>query len=420
MLLEAGPAASGPGDRQDLMRVLMISFDPSIVGDRSGPGDTQERHVKYAAALRRHCPGGRIDVIVKAPRSWSVEPVEVGEGLVVYPVPCTRPGFLAGALRMSQTLVGHARFDIVTTQTPFDDGLAGVWLKRRHGLALNVQMRSSFLDSPNWMRQRPFLYRGFNLIGKWVATRSDTIRVVSRAEGQRLEQRFPHLTRKLVYLHPMVDRATFEAAIRPEELVAADAVLRRRGLERAPFLLFVGRLSGEKNVATILRAFALASEQVADAALVLAGDGPLRPGLERRARALGIGRRVVWLGSVPSSALRPWFASASGVLLPSAYEGFPRVIVESYLMNTPVIVTPFVSARELVRDGETGFIAPDFDNPAWLGDRMVHLVRRPDEARAMGRRGKVHIQSYLVPEGEYLDRLVGIWRDTVARARREG
>jgi glycosyltransferase involved in cell wall biosynthesis len=398
----------------------MIGLDPTILGRGTGPGDTRERHVKYAAALRRHVPGGRLDVIVRVPRSWSGGATEIADGLVVHPVPCARAGFAPGALRACAMLTARDRPDVVTTQTPFDDGLVGAWLKRRCRAALNVQMHSSFLDSPQWMRHRPLVYRAFNRLGKWVAGQADTIRVVSRGEQRRLEQCLPWLKQKLVFLHELVDRATFEAPMRPEEQSAAELVLRTHGLAGFPLLLFVGRLSWEKNVAMLLEAFARAAGRVPGSALIVAGDGPLRASLERRAGALGLARRVVWLGVVPLPALRPWFAAAAGLLLPSAYEGFRKVVVESYLMGTPAIVTPFVSAAELVCDGETGFVAPDFHGVPWLGERMAYLLGHPEEARAMGQRGRTHVQSYLLPEREYMDRLVGIWQDTLARARREG
>jgi glycosyltransferase involved in cell wall biosynthesis len=394
----------------------MISLDPTILG-QSGPGDARERHVKYAAALRRHAPDGRLDVVVRAPRSWRGASAGRADGLAVCAVPCARAGFPLGALRACARLTARDRPDVVTTQTPFDDGLVGVWLKRRRGAALNVQMHSSFLDSPGWMRHRPLVYRVLNRLGKWVARQADTIRVVSRGEQQRLEQCLPHLGQKLVFLHELVDRATFEAPVRPEERAAVDSVLRAHGLGGAPLVLFVGRLSWEKNVALILDAFALAARHPPEGALIVAGDGPLRASLERRAGALGLARRIVWLGVVPLPALRPWFATAAGLLLPSAYEGFGKVVVEASLMGTPAIVAPFVSARELVRDGETGFVAPSFHSVAWLGERIAHVLRHPEEARTMGRRARIHMQSYLLPEREYLDGLIGVWRDTLARAR---
>src|SRR5436309_2454152 len=124
-----------------------------------------------------------------------------------------------------------------------DDGLVGVWLKRRHGVSLNVQMQSSFLDQPEWIRQRPVVYRTFNALGKWVARRADTVRVVCQGEKARLERRFPLLQRSLVCLHPLVNRVVFEEPVRDDEMEPMRAVLGRRGLPAAPYVLFVGRLS---------------------------------------------------------------------------------------------------------------------------------------------------------------------------------
>ena len=156
----------------------MISSDWTIAVRDPEAGDTLERHVRYARALRRRFPDARIDVVVKAPRSWSPQMREIAEALHVHPVPCARAAFAARALRVSTALAGRERLDVVTTQTPFDDGLVGVWLKRRHGVTLNVQMQSSFLDQPEWIRQRPVVYRLLNALGKWVAQRADTVRVV--------------------------------------------------------------------------------------------------------------------------------------------------------------------------------------------------------------------------------------------------
>ena len=132
------------------------------------------------------------------------------------------------------------------------------------------------------------------------------------------------------------------------------AVLGRRGLPAAPYILFVGRLSREKNLPLLLQAFALAIRDVRDGVLVVVGDGPLRGRLENVARTLGIGERVVWAGAVPLRSLRGWYAASAGVVIPSLQEGFAKVVAESCLMERPVIATPFVSARELLSDGVTG------------------------------------------------------------------
>lgn len=400
------------------MRLVMIGFDHTMLAE--GPakaGDTRERHIKYGQALRSRYPDGNIDVILPVPPSWSPQQVEIGGGLIVHPVPSRRSSFAMRAIVTLHELFRQQSFDLVTTTTPFDDGFVGVWAKWKYGVPLNVQMRSSFLDLPYWISERPFLYRAFNLLGKWVAHRADTIRVVSHGEKQRLEQRFHGLSGKIAFLHPLVNTRIFDQPIGNEELRQVRVTLSGRGIDGDPFLLFVGRFVIQKNLPTLLKAFALVNERMPKSLLVMAGDGPLRVGLTRIAKRLNIENRIVWLGNLPLQSLRAWYAAAEATVLPSFHEGFGKVIVESYLMGTPVIATPFVSAHELIRDGETGFITPEFANQRWLADRALDLLSNPEQAKEMGQRGREHVRNYLKPENQYLDQLINIWRETAERGR---
>lgn len=400
------------------MKVLMIGFDHTMLAEcTSKSGDTKERHIKYAKALRQYYPSGHICVILKVPPSWSSRPRELNEGLVVYPLPCRRLEFPLKALRTLRRIAEKERFDVVTTQTPFDDGFVGVWMKRNFGISLNVQMRSSFLDMPYWIRERPIIYRAFNLLGKWVAHRADTIRVVSYGEKQRLEQKFPRLNGKIVCLHPLVNTQIFGQPITDDELGQVQAMLKQQQLDGVPLILFVGRLSIEKNLLTLLRAFALVNMGMHVGALVIAGDGPLKPKLSQVAKRLGIEDRIVWLRNLPLRSLRGWYAAARTTVLPSFHEGLPKVIVESYLMGTPAVVTPFVSAPELVQDGKTGFITSSFTDPEELADKMVSLLSSPELAKNMGEMGRQHVLSYLLSEDLYMQRLIQIWEQTALKGR---
>ena len=399
------------------MRILMISFDKTILTEGPAkPGDAQERHIKYAQALRQRYSDGHITVILRVPPSWLSQPVELAEGLKAYPVPCQRWAFLVKAIPVLKRLAKRERFHIVTTQSPFDDGFIGVWLKRSFGIPLNVQMRSSFLDLSYWIQERPILYRIANKLGKWVAHQADTIRVVSYGEKERLENQFPKLKGKVICLHPLANMQTFGEPVTDGELHQVQEVLKARALNNTPFLLFVGRFAAQKNLPTLLEAFALVTKRMPTAILVMVGDGPLENELKRLVMQLKIGRHVVWLGNLSLRSLRAWYAAARATVLPSYHEGFGKVIVESYLIGTPVIATPFVSAKELICNGQMGFVVPDFTNYAWLADRMVSLLTHPELAKEMGRKGKEHIQSYLLPESEYLERLVDIWRQTAYMA----
>lgn len=116
-------------------------------------------------------------------------------------------------------------------------------------------------------------------------------------------------------------------------------------------LLFVGRLSEEKCVSTILDAVAKCK---AGWKLKIIGEGELRPSLVAQAEQLGITDRVSFLGWKSN----PWeFAEgASALVLASEYEAFPLVAIEAMACGLPVFSTPVDGMIELIKPGENGFL----------------------------------------------------------------
>ena len=160
-------------------------------------------------------------------------------------------------------------------------------------------------------------------------------------------------------LHDRFDVPGERIAVIPNAVTLAppaprDAALRARVLlgQRAPLVLTVARLDAQKGVAYLLDAAA----EVPDAIFVIAGEGPERATLEARASALGIAHRVRFLGhrrDVP-----PLLAIADLFVLPSLWEGLPLSVLEAMAAGVPVVATRIGGTDELVRDGETGTLAP--------------------------------------------------------------
>ena len=166
-------------------------------------------------------------------------------------------------------------------------------------------------------------------------------------------------------LHDRFDVPGERIAVIPNAVTLAppaprDAALRARVLlgQRAPLVLTVARLDAQKGVAYLLDAAA----EVPDAIFVIAGEGPERATLEARASALGIAHRVRFLGhrrDVP-----PLLAIADLFVLPSLWEGLPLSVLEAMAAGVPVVATRIGGTDELVRDGETGTLAPPENGPA--------------------------------------------------------
>jgi len=154
-------------------------------------------------------------------------------------------------------------------------------------------------------------------------------------------------------------------------------------------LLFVGRLSIEKGVATLAEAMALLS----DARLRVAGDGPEAGLLDGMAS-------VAKLGSLPGEAVRQEMSRAAALVVPSiCYENFPRTLVEAFACGLPVIASRIGALAELVRDGETGLLFEP-GNPRDLADRMAWALAHPELMAAMGRNARAQYETEFLGRGE--------------------
>lgn len=127
---------------------------------------------------------------------------------------------------------------------------------------------------------------------------------------------------------------------------------KRRVGAGSPFL-YVGRLTSEKGVDTLLRSWG-------EAPLEIVGDGEERKNLERQAPP-----SVRFLGAVPAERVPELMAQARGLLIPSRSEGLPRVVVEAFAAGVPVIASRVGGLPELVDDGVNGLLVDVDDVDGW-------------------------------------------------------
>jgi glycosyltransferase involved in cell wall biosynthesis len=142
---------------------------------------------------------------------------------------------------------------------------------------------------------------------------------------------------------------------------------------------FAGRLVPEKGADVLLDALAQLPAALGPVRARIVGDGPERPRLEARARELGLGARVEFLGHVARDEVQRRLAPAAVQVVPSRWaEPFGLVTIEAMARGTPVVASATGAAPELVRDGETGFLVAPGDAAA-LARCLAGLL--PDPAR---------------------------------------
>jgi glycosyltransferase involved in cell wall biosynthesis len=148
------------------------------------------------------------------------------------------------------------------------------------------------------------------------------------------------------------------------------------------FMLFVGRLSDEKGIETMIQAW----EQIhCDIPLVVAGQGPASPVVSSAAERL---EGVTWLGPQTIDSIYDLMGRAVAVLFPSEwYETFGRVVIEAYARSTPVIASNLGAISELVDPGTTGLLFEPRD-PSSLAAAARKMWSRPEASRRMGENGR--------------------------------
>jgi 1,2-diacylglycerol 3-alpha-glucosyltransferase len=163
-------------------------------------------------------------------------------------------------------------------------------------------------------------------------------------------------------------------------------------------LLFVGRLSPEKNLALLIRAFATFTAQFPFAELWLAGAGPQRQALEKLTTSAGVARQVTFLGHMGSADLAERYRAADAFVLPSLFETQGMVCIEAMQFGKPLVVSDgIVSCRELVDEGGNGLLF-DHRNENDLVRALSELARDPDRRAAMAARSLAKAAAFSLPD----------------------
>jgi len=176
-----------------------------------------------------------------------------------------------------------------------------------------------------------------------------------------------------------------------------------------PLAVHVSNFRKVKRVPWLVEAFARASEGTR-AELVLVGDGPDRAESEARARSLGLGKRVRFLGE--RDALPELLAPADIFLLTSSEESFGLSALEALSCGVPVVATAVGGVPEVLRDGETGLLSPADDQERFAA-RVRELLLDRERSRAMGVAARADVVARF-SQDPIVDRYEAVYRRVLA------
>ncbi|MEK6797009.1 MAG: N-acetyl-alpha-D-glucosaminyl L-malate synthase BshA [Spirochaetota bacterium] len=233
-------------------------------------------------------------------------------------------------------------------------------------------------------------------ITKYSMEQSDALTAVSDYLSARTKEIFG-ITKNIRVIKNFVDVAVFS-----RDAFAGSSVVRHGS---SPVLLHVSNFRPVKDIAVLIKAFARVRKR-ADAHLVLAGDGPERPAMEKLVRSLSLSQNVTFLGA--TDALPAIMASSDIFLLSSTLESFGLAALEAMAMGVPVVSTDCGGIREVVADGVTGRIVPVGDHEG-MANAVCGLI---DDVPLRKRMGDASYQR--VRDEFTIERIVPRYRDVYA------
>ncbi len=243
---------------------------------------------------------------------------------------------------------------------------------------------------------RDYVVRYANLCDL-VITPTEPIKEYLRSEG---------VTAPMEAVPTGIDFSRFEK-VKAEQV---EELREKYGLDRFDkVLLYVGRISREKNVYLALSALQKLTERGRNYCLLFVGDGPEISGLSRQAEEWGISDRVIWGGFLDQDSLAGAYFAGDVFLFPSLSDTQGIVLYEAEAAGLPIIATDSMASRAELRQGKNGLFSQN--DPADFADKIEEVLRSPENYTGDFDTGAFSAEGL----GKTYDRL---YRDVHARGRR--
>jgi len=385
------------------MKALLVTreYPPHIYGGAGVVADQLSRALARRMAVEVRCFGPR-------------EPRSDGIALRGY-TPWERMGGKDGprfvpALETLSIGLAMARdevdADVVHAHTWYAD-MGALWISTLYRIPLVVTLHSMEPLRPWKADQLGSGYLVSSWIEKTAVESAHRVIAVSHKMREDILEYFKADPARVVVIHNGIDPDQFR---RTTDRDALD----RLGV-RAPYVLFVGRITDQKGIFHLLEA---APALPAGVQVVLCASAPDTPEIEERLRRAVAGQpNVKWINEmVPVPVVTQLYSHAAVFCCPSVYEPFGLINLEAMACETPVVASGVGGILEVVEDGKTGLLVPPAQ-PAALAEALTRVLGNPDRARDMGKAGRRRVEEKFA-WASVAERTEQVYADAIAEFKR--
>ncbi len=361
--------SGGAGALHDQLKLNLVHFTDTFY-EVNGVGLTLRRQVEAAVSANKKYTLVTCDETAQPLRPGVHNFVPIGVfNLPEYPEQkLVHPPFLEILNYCHENNFTH-----IKAATPGPMGLAALGVARLLGLPIWGTYHTALPQYAQYLTGDPAMEELLWKYIIWFYNQMDLVFVPSGSTAEELAQKGIEPQKLRIYPQG-VDVELFHPSKR-------NGVLEKRyqvkdGLK----LLYVGRVSKEKNLQLLGKAFKSLVRSHPDLKLFIVGDGPYQEEMRREMA----GTPCIFTGYLAGERLAEVYASCDLFVFPSTTDTFGNVVLEAQASGLPVIVTDAGGPRENVIDGETGAIVPG-DDEEGLRQAIDRLLVRPRRLKEMGR-----------------------------------
>lgn len=301
---------------------------------------------------------------------------------------------IAATAKRLDDLVTQWRPDVVHVHSPVLNALPALRVARRHGIPVVYEVRALWEDAAvdhGTTREGSLRYRASRALESWALRRADHVTTI--CEGLRGEIVARGVASARVTVIPnAVDPGEFTFGALPEE-----ALRTKLGLAGRRVVGFAGSFYGYEGLDLLVEAFAKLAGQRPALALMLVGGGPQEDALRRQVAALGLDSRVIFTGRVPHGEVQRYYELIDVLAYPRRSMRLTELVtplkpLEAMAQGRMFVASDVGGHRELVRDGETGFLFKAGDVHA-LAARIAAVLDDEGSWPRVARAGRRFVES---------------------------
>ncbi len=324
---------------------------------------------------------------------WEFQRSQVAPQFAKVPVVRDVMEMRATERRLDELIATH-RPDILHAHSPVLNGIPALRAARRAGLPLVYEVRAFWEDAAvdlGRSRAGGLRYRAVREMEGYVMRRADA--VVSLCNAMRDEIAARGIAEDRIGVVPNAIDLDYFGDIRPRD----EALAARLGLSGRTVLGFIGSFYHYEGLDLLVSALALMRAARPDVVLLLAGGGPQEALLKTKVAEMGLNEAVRFAGRVPHRDVRAYYDLVDIFVYPRRKMRLTDLVtplkpLEAMAAGRIVSASDVGGHRELIRDGETGFLFPP-DDAVGLAERLIEILAAGDRHAGMRETARRHVET---------------------------